>query len=190
MFTHARRAIRKRGDIARKFDEENCMIKSEFTLRGELLTVPASFDEPRLRAAAYAWLDMALELFAQEVYSALQMRWWRPLDGSAPVLLLELDSAKNFRTKKLQAYPDAPPEKYKRRERFDAAVAKLMSRTTAEDLWAALANQKLACIQSLDFVKAWERAVGEKEAHSYPRFADSGQFLSHLVGSAYAHPWR
>ena len=65
------------------------MIKSEFTLRGELLTVPTSFDEPRLRAAAYAWLDMALELFAQEVFSALQMRWWRPLDGSAPVLLLD-----------------------------------------------------------------------------------------------------
>jgi len=166
------------------------MIKSEFVLHGAL-TVPASFAEPRLRAAGYAWLDMALELFAQEVYSELELRWWRPLNGSNPVLILSLDSAKNFRTRKLQGYVDAPPEQLRRRERFDAAVATLMARTTPEDLWAALATQRLARITAADFIHAWAQALGAEAAHSYPRFPDSMHFLFHLMqeSGVTGHPW-
>jgi hypothetical protein len=165
------------------------MVKSEFEMRGELLVVPASIDEPRLCAAGLAWLDMALELFSQEVFSELELRWYRPIAGTAPVLQLTLDSSKNFRTKKLQDSPDAPPAQFKRRERFDAAVAKMFTRTTPEDLWAALANQRLACLHSHDFLQAWESA-GSGE-NCYPRFTDSKQFLFYLMQyfKIPAHPW-
>ncbi|KVP98322.1 hypothetical protein WJ96_07315 [Burkholderia ubonensis] len=167
-------------------------VKSEFVLRTDLLTVPASIAEPRLRIAGLAWLDMVLELFSQEVLSVVYLRWSRPFDGKEPFLELELDSSKNFRTKKLLALPDAPSTTVHRRKRFDDAVAKLMARTSPEDLWAAVANQRLARIGALEIVQAWgAKSRGSSLKDYYPRFDDSREFLFYLMDAFKTpmHPW-
>lgn len=166
-------------------------VKSEFELNPSLLNVPAGFHEPRLRAAGMAWLEMAVALFNDEVYSRLELSWFRPT-GKAPKLIISLDSSKNFRTKAMQANPDAPREIYKRRERLDAALEKLMERTTPEDLWAALANQRLSSICAWEFLKAWSHSVGPDAAkESYPRFDSAEEFLFNLMAAmdTHTHPW-
>ena len=166
-------------------------VKSEFELNPSLLTVPVGFHEPHLRQAGLAWLDMAVELFNQEVFSVLELSWRRPTN-KVPVLTISLDSSMNFRTKPLQDRPDAPPVCYKRRERLDAAVKKVLTRTTPEDLWAALANQSLATLSVYTFIRAWEASVGtEVSKDTYPRFSNSEEFLFHIakVSDTPAHPW-
>lgn len=168
------------------------LVKNKFELRRDLLVVPPSIAEPRLRDAGLAWLDMARELFSQEVFSRLTLDWTRP-DDSAPMLVLALDSAKNWKTRPLMELPDAPPEIHERRQRFDAAVKKLMTRTTPEDLWAALANQRLANFGAWEFIEAWRVRVGDDEVanKTYPRFMDSQELLFHWLqheGKA-THPW-
>ncbi|WP_060064573.1 hypothetical protein [Burkholderia ubonensis] len=168
------------------------MVKSEFVLRNELLTVPESIAEPRLRAAGLAWLDMALELFSQEVLSGVSLSWRRPLDGSETLLVLVLDSSKNYQTKELMARPNAPPTVLRRRERFDEAVAKLMTRTSPEDLWAALANQSLAHIGAWDFTQAWSSKTSDTALRDlYPSFSDSREFLFYRLQALKtpSHPW-
>lgn len=167
------------------------VVESKFELNPNLLTVPVGFVEPRLRQAGLAWLDMALELFNSEMFSILELTWHRPTN-KVPVLTIKLDSSKNWRTKSLLEFPDAPPLIYKRRERLDAALAKLMARTTPEDLWAAVANQDLACISAYKFVQAWEANVGTEAAKvSYPRFNEAEEFLFHLAKARGIsdHPW-
>lgn len=166
-------------------------VKSEFELNPNLLTVPVGFHEPRLRAAGMAWLDMALELFSEEVFSQLELTWFRPTE-TVPKLVISLDSSKNVRTKQMLLSAGAPQEIYKRRERLDAALKKLMARTTPEDLWAALANQRLANIGAWEFLKAWELVVGPEAAKtSYPRITSSEEFLFHLKThlNLHTHPW-
>ena len=166
-------------------------VKSEFELNPNLLTVPVGFHEPRLRTAGLAWLDMAVELFNEEVYSQLELSWFRPTE-TVPKLIISLDSSKNFRTKAMLDSAGAPALIYKRRERLDAALKKLMARTTPEDLWAALANQRLANIGAWEFLKAWELVVGPEAAKtSYPRLTGAEEFLGHLTSHLQlnTHPW-
>ena len=167
------------------------MVKSEFELNPNLLVVPVSFDEPRLRQAGLAWLDMAVELFNFEVYSVLELNWRRPT-CKVPVLTITLDSSMNFRTKPLLERPDAPPVTYKRRERLDAAIKKLLTRTTPEDLWAALANQSLAYIGAYTFIRAWAAREGaEASKLTYPRLSGGEELLFHTVKTMdlTSHPW-
>lgn len=168
------------------------MVKSEFTLRNDLLVVPTDLREPRVREAGLAWLAMALDLASQEVFSDLTLRWRRNLAGTENTLVLEFDSSKNYTTKSLMAIPDAPPTIYRRRERFDAAVAKLMTQTTPENLWAALAGQRLAQICAWDLQEAWCKKTGERSTlKTYPRFTDERDFLNNLmeVFDEEIHPW-
>ena len=167
------------------------VVESKFDLNPNLLTVPVGFVEPRLREAGLAWLAMAVELFNEEMFSILELTWHRPTN-KVPVLTIKLDSSKNWRTKSLLEHPDAPPLIYKRRERLDAAVKKLLERTTVEDLWAAVANQNLGTISAYKFVKAWEASVGTEIAKaSYPRFNNAEEFLFHIVKTSDipSHPW-
>lgn len=167
------------------------VVESKFDLNPNLLTVPVGFHEPRLRQAGMAWLAMAVELFNEEMFSILELSWHRPIN-KVPVLTIKLDSSKNFRTKPLLELPDAPALIYKRRERLDAALAKLMSRTTPEDLWAALANSTLACISAYTFIKAWSSSVGpELGKDTYPRISNAEEFLFHIVTAweIPSHPW-
>lgn len=167
------------------------VVESKFELNPNLLTVPVGFAEPRLREAGLAWLDMAVELFRDEVFSILELTWHRPTN-KVPVLTIKLDSSKNFRTKPLLDLPDAPALIYKRRERLDAAVKKLMARTTPEDLWAALANQTLSCISAYTFIRAWEASVGTEAAKaSYPRIGSAEELLFHITKAwdIPGHPW-
>jgi hypothetical protein len=169
-------------------------LKTEIELNPHLLTVPVGFDEPRLRQAGLAWLDMAVELFNIEVFSVLEVTWHRPTQ-KVPVLTITLDPSKNHRTKPLQKRPDAPPESYKpgeRRRQLDAAVKKLLTRTTPEDLWAALVNQGLGAISAFTFISAWSAKVGPEESKdSYPRFTNAEEFLFHIAKTwaIPAHPW-
>lgn len=168
------------------------MVKSEFPLRRDLMQLPSSLSEPRIRDAGLAWLAMALDLANQEVFSDLNLRWRRDLMTGENLLVLEFDSSKNYQTKKLMALPDAPPQIYRRRERFDAALAKLFTQTTAEDLWAALAGHRLAQICAWDLTEAWCRKIGERSTlKSYPRFTDARDFLNNLmeVFDEEIHPW-
>lgn len=167
------------------------VVESKFELNPNLLTVPVGFNEPRLRQAGLAWLDMAVELFNGEMFSVLELSWHRPTN-KVPVLTIKLDSSKNFRTKPLLDMPDAPALIYKRRERLDAALKKLMARTTPEDLWAAVANQTLACISAYTFIRAWTASVGPEAAKtSYPRIGNAEEFLFHIMKAwdIPSHPW-
>lgn len=166
-------------------------VKSEFELNPHLLTVPVGFHEPRLRTAGMAWLEMAVALFNDEVFSQLELSWVRPTD-KVPKLVISLDSSKNFRTKAMLDCPGAPALIYRRRERLDAALKTLMERTTPEDLWAALANQRLANIGAWEFLQAWTQVVGPDVAKTaYPRLGSAEEFLFHLLSSMKkdTHPW-
>jgi hypothetical protein len=168
------------------------MVKVQIALQPARLVVPSSLAEPRLREAGLAWLDMALELFEQEVFSLVKLDWWRTMDGTENQLLLSLDSSKNFRTRQLQDMTGAPPEVFKRRERFDDAVKKLLSRAQPEDLWAALVNQSLFTVDCWYIQEAWgHKTVGTSLERTYPRFSDSREFLFHLmqVRKLPPHPW-
>jgi hypothetical protein len=166
-------------------------VKTEFELNPDLLTVPVGFHEPRLRTAGLAWLDMAVALFNDEVFSHLELTWFRPTD-TVPKLVISLDSSKNFRTKAMLKCPDAPALIYNRRARLNIALEKLMSRTTPEDLWAALANQRLAHIGAWDFLQAWSDVVGPEAAKkSYPRLGSAEELLFRMMNSMEkdTHPW-
>lgn len=168
------------------------LVKREFELRKDLMSVPLSIAEPRLRTAGLAWLDMVLKLFSQEVLSEVRLDWYRPASGAAPRLVLTLDSSKNFRTRPLAVLPDAPPMRYQRRERFDEAVTKLMAETTPDDLWAALANQRLAQVGAWEITYAWAGKEGESGLKdAYPRFMTSNEFLFYLLPylKVTSHPW-
>lgn len=168
------------------------MIKSELPLNTPLLTVADSISTTHLKTAGLAWLDMAVELFAEEVFSELSLKWWRGLESEKSLLILSLDSSKNYHTKELLRRPGAPKDIYRRRERFDAAVAKLLTRTTPEHLWAALANSRLANVGAWDFAAGWERRyTPSPREKDYPVFMDGQDFWRALadVFSVKAHPW-
>jgi len=166
------------------------MVKTKFAMSASDLVVPSSIGEARFREAGLAWLDMGFELFAQEVFSSVSFDWVRKLDGDSEIQL-SLDSAKNFRTRGLQEAVGAPPEIFKRRERFDAAVDKLLSRTSLANLWGALANSHIAKLDVFYIIEAWEQKNRElATAKTYPRFNDSSEFLFYLTQSRKTtHPW-
>jgi hypothetical protein len=169
------------------------MVKKILAMNASLLSVSLNMAEPRLCNAGLAWVDMALELFAQEIFSVVRLDWWRETDGTDNQLLLSLDSSKNFTTKNIATLPGAPADIGKRRERFDVAVEKLLSRTTAEDLWAALSNQILAKIDGYYLLSAWKLKTGSSTTRdtTYPTFTDSREFLFYMMKARELppHPW-
>jgi hypothetical protein len=168
------------------------MVKTKLALNPALLVVPTSIAEPRLREAGLAWIDMALELFAQEVFSAVKLDWWRKIDGSENHLLVSLDSSKNFRTKGFGEQAGAPADVGQRRERLDSGVAKLIVRTTPQDLWAALVNHHLASVDAQYLGDAWrQKTRGTSLEDTYPAFTDSREFLFYLTQARGipTHPW-
>jgi hypothetical protein len=169
------------------------MVKKILAMNASLLSVSLNMAEPRLCNAGLAWVDMALELFAQEIFSVVRLDWWRETDGTDNQLLLSLDSSKNFTTKNIATLPGAPADIGKRRERFDVAVEKLLSRTTAEDLWAALSNQILAKIDGYYLLSAWKLKTGSSTTRdtTYPAFTDSREFLFYMMKARELppHPW-
>lgn len=165
-------------------------VKYHVTLNPDKLVVPTSLASPELKEAGLAWLDMAVELFNTEVFSVLSLTWTRPL-AAAPVMTISFDSSLNAHTKGLVARNDAPPMGYNRRERLDAAMKKLLSKVSAETLWAALANQPLADIGAWEFIVAWDGSVGQDEARTtYPRFRSGAEMLFNLMKPRkQTHPW-
>lgn len=147
------------------------MVRTELPLSGDL-QVPRDLTAPHLRNAGLAWLDMAVALFAQEAFSKLTLSWHRDLQGE-PKLVISLDSSKNYFTKRIRALPGAPADRIDRRRALDEAVKKLLDRTTPEELWAALANSRLADITAWDMDRAWRDPGGR----TYPGFADGHEFL-------------
>lgn len=166
-------------------------VKSTFKLDVTKLTVAPNLNEPHIRAAGLAWLQTALELFQEEVFSIFELEWNRTPRGECQ-LTISLDSSMNVHTRPMLALAGAPPIIYERRERFDEAMRRLMSRTTPEDLWLALANQRLAYIWVYDINTAWENCAGETARRTrYPTFSSPENFLFYLMSTrkdAY-HPW-
>ncbi len=168
------------------------MVNKKLALNASLLCLPLNMAEPRLCNAGLAWVDMALELFAQEIFSVVRVDWWRETDGTDNQLLLSLDSSKNFITKQMATLPGAPADIGKRRERLDVAIEKLLSRTTAEALWAALSNQILAKIDGYYLLSAWKLKTGSTSRDTtYPAFTDTREFLFYLMKARELppHPW-
>lgn len=172
-------------------------VKTELALTGEL-RVPSDLRNESLRAAGLAWLDMAVELFALEPFSRLELTWARDLQGESK-MVITLDSSKNHTTKAIAGRTGAPKGDPGRRKILDAAVENLLTKTSSNDLWEALANQRLAAIGCWDMYLAWE-ASGKSGAASmysgvaggrYPEFMDGLEFL-HYLTKAYkipGHPW-
>lgn len=167
------------------------MLKTDVALQTDKLAIPTRCEEPRLKQAALAWLDLVLELFSQEVPSNVELRWYRNAIGDVTSLRILLDSSKNFRTKTLASLPGAPTPVGSRRDRFDAAIASLFTKTTPEDLWAALAGHPLAYIDVCHFRYAGQAKQGEK-LNYYPQFTSSQEYLAYHLASALniqTHPW-
>lgn len=171
-------------------------VRTELPLSGDL-QAPRDLAAPHLRNAGLAWLDMAVALFAQEAFSKLTLSWHRDLQGE-PKLVIVLDSSKNHSTKRIRALPGAPTDRVDRRRALDEAVKKLLARTTPEELWAALANSRLADITAWDMDRAWWEMCGRKAPFTYPCFAGGHEFLCNWLvavesrGAAPApshHPW-
>jgi hypothetical protein len=168
------------------------MVKKKLALNAALLSVPMDMAEARICNAGLAWVDMARELFAQEVFSLVKVEWWRKPDGSENHLWVSLDSSKNYTTRDMAALPAAPADIGKRRERFDVAIGKLLSQTTPEALWAALVNQMLATIDAYSLREAWKLKNGSTTLNTtYPAFTDSREFLFYLMKARDLppHPW-
>lgn len=168
------------------------MVKSELALDVTRLQVPSDITAPNLRQAGLAWLDMAAALFKLEPFSSLKLYWWRNIDGTGHKLVISLDSAKNYATKSVRTRLGAPTDVPKRREMLDAAVAELVTKTTPEDLWAALAQQKLQEIWCWDVVRAWDR-VSPGNDKVFPNLIDGHTLLVHMLPdmrpARSIHPW-
>ncbi len=167
------------------------MVKSQLKLQGHLLCPPNDLAAPNIKAAGLAWLEMAVELFQEEVFSELALRWTRSFEGQEHTLIIELDSSKNYHTRKASALPGAPsPATSTRRVRLDRAVATLLSRTSPEALWAALVSHRLANLHCVYICLAWTQKT-LPAAESYPQFSGSRDLLDGLT--AYlredTHPW-
>ncbi len=167
------------------------MVKSQLKLQGHLLNTPEDLAASNIKAAGLAWLDMAVELFQEEVFSELALRWTRSFDGRENTLIIELDSSKNYHTRKASGLPGAPSlAMATRRVRLDRAVSTLLSRTTPEALWAALVSHRLASLHCVYICLAWHQKT-RPAAETYPHFRDGIDLLDALTAYLHedTHPW-
>lgn len=167
-------------------------IKVTVPLESTRLVVPSDLKATHLKTAGLAWLDMAMKLFKAEPFSVLKVEWYRGFTGEESKLILSLDSSKNFRTKGLATATAAPVGgAADRGPRFRKAVADLLERVPAEDLWAAMSDQYLSHITAWQIQYAWALRTGEGGRDCYPYFVDGLEFLVSLMEylKEPTHPW-
>jgi hypothetical protein len=166
--------------------------KVQVILDSSRLVVPTDLAAPHLKEAGLAWLKMGLELFKAEPFSVLSIEWYRGVAGTTSTMTVSLDSSKNFRTRELAGAIAAPVSVSSQRvPRFKKAVADLLARVPAEDLWAALSNQYLAQLSAWQIQNAWAIRTGEGGRGCYPYFVDHQEFLVSLMEylKEPTHPW-